>query len=52
MPFKKITEKLKIWWQDLIDPNKPFFTGGLKNPLAWIIAIVIASIIIYFRDFN
>ena len=52
MPFKKITEKLKIWWQDLIDPNKPFFTGGLKNPLAWIIAIVIASTIIYFRDFN
>ena len=49
---KNIMKQLKIWWQDLIDPNKPVFTGGLKNPLAWIISIVIASIIIYFRDFN
>jgi hypothetical protein len=49
---KNKVEQLKIWWLDLIDPNKPFFTGGLKNPLAWIIAIVIASTIIYFRDFN
>jgi len=52
MSSKNIKEQLKIWWQDLIGPDKPILTGGLKNPLAWIIAIVIASIIIYFRDFN
>jgi hypothetical protein len=52
MSSNKITEKLKIWWQDLIDPNTPVLTGGLRNPLAWIIATVITSIIIYFRDFN
>ena len=52
MSSNKITEKLKMWWQDLIDPNRPVLTGGLKNPLAWIIATVITSIIIYFRDFN
>ena len=45
-------EKLKIWWKDLIGPNKLVLIDGLKNPLVWIITIVIASIIIYFRDFN
>ena len=52
MSSNNITEKLKIWWLDLIDPNTPVLTGGLRNPLAWIIATVITSIIIYFRDFN
>jgi len=52
VPPKSAAEQLKSWWHDLIDPNQPILTGGLKNPLAWIVAIIIASIIIYFRDFN
>ena len=48
LEIKKIAEKLKLWSHDLLDPKDNF----LKNPLVWIISILIASVIIYLRDFN
>ena len=35
--------KIKEWWKDLIDTDKDI-TTGLKNPLAWIIALIVAAI--------
>tara|TARA_Y100001935_G_C16903558_1_gene312901 strand:- start:115 stop:246 length:132 start_codon:yes stop_codon:yes gene_type:complete len=41
--------KIKEWWKDLIDADKDW-TTGLKNPLAWIIALVVA--VMYYTFFG
>jgi hypothetical protein len=50
--LKPLYKRPRDWWKDLVDSEKLILTGGLKNPLAWILSIIIASIIIYLRDFS
>jgi|TARA_B110000908_G_scaffold146462_1_gene177447 hypothetical protein len=50
--LKPLYRRPRDWWEDLIDLEKPILTGGLKNPLAWILSIIISTIIIYLRDFS
>ena len=38
------------WPKDLVDPKKPFWTG-IKNPLAWIVAILLFPILLYLREY-
>ena len=49
--LKPLYERPRDWWKDLVDSEKTF-TGGLKNPLVWILSIIITAIIIYLRDFS
>jgi len=49
---KPLYKRPRDWWKDLVDSEKPILTGGLKNPLVWILSIIIAAIIIYLRDFS
>jgi len=41
----------KEWVKNLVDSNKPM-EAGMKNPLVWFIALIVASILIYFKDFS
>jgi len=44
--LKPLYKRPRDWWKDLVDSEKPILTGGLKNPLVWILSIIIAAIII------
>jgi len=50
--LKPLYKRPRDWWKDFVGSEKPILTGGLENPLAWILSIIIAAIIIYLRDFS
>ena len=39
------------WIKDLFDHRRPW-SSGMKNPLVWIIAIAVATFLLYLRDYH